>query len=126
VPANRPLCRAAECPRRVGYSEDMPFVRAAALADLPPGAVLEVAIGGEYFALSNAAGTIYAAGAVCPHRGGPLGRGTLQDHHLVCPRHLWEFDCRTGAFGHDGSRSIPVYPAKVEDGHILVGVPGRA
>lgn len=32
----------------------------------------------------------------CPHDGGPLSDGFLEGDRLVCARHQWEFDPKTG------------------------------
>jgi nitrite reductase/ring-hydroxylating ferredoxin subunit len=33
----------------------------------------------------------------CPHDGGPLADGFVEGDRLVCARHQWELDPRTGA-----------------------------
>jgi nitrite reductase/ring-hydroxylating ferredoxin subunit len=51
--------------------------------------VAEVAVfnvGGEFYAIDNS----------CPHRGGPLGEGELEDCIVTCPWHEFRFDVRTG------------------------------
>jgi nitrite reductase (NADH) small subunit len=32
----------------------------------------------------------------CPHDGGPLSDGFVEEDRLVCARHQWELDPRTG------------------------------
>jgi len=32
----------------------------------------------------------------CPHDGGPISDGFVEGDHLVCARHQWELDPRTG------------------------------
>ncbi|MDK1104237.1 MAG: Rieske (2Fe-2S) protein, partial [Actinomycetota bacterium] len=32
----------------------------------------------------------------CPHQGGPLGEGLIEDCWLICPWHGWEYDPVTG------------------------------
>lgn len=45
----------------------------------------------------HAAGAAYLIQRRCPHRGGDLSRGRLEDGHiLVCPKHGWRFDLRDG------------------------------
>ena len=39
-----------------------------------------------FFALEN----------MCPHQGGPVGEGTIDDGVVTCPWHGWCFDIRTG------------------------------
>jgi nitrite reductase (NADH) small subunit len=48
-------------------------------------------------ALFHVAGDFFVLDGVCPHQGGPLGKGSLCDHIVTCPWHGWQFDVRTGA-----------------------------
>ena len=41
-------------------------------------------------------GEVYATGAECPHRGGPLADGLVGNHSVICPLHGFVFDLRTG------------------------------
>lgn len=101
----------------------MPFVRVAAVSEVPEGAVMEASVGGELYAICNVAGTISALSGVCLHQGGPLGQGNIADGHIVCPWHGWEFDCRTGASGFNSDECVATYPVKVEGNDILIQVP---
>jgi nitrite reductase (NADH) small subunit len=96
------------------------WIRAADLADCPPGAALECVIDDRVVALFNVEGTIFALDGVCPHQGGPLGKGTLAGTIVTCPWHGWQFDVRTGQ--HQLSRAIcqPRIPTRVEAGAIWV------
>jgi len=100
----------------------MAFVPVARLSALPPGTVLEVMIGEQPYAICNVGGEITALNGICLHRGGPLGQGQIHHGRLVCPYHLWEFDCRTGDTPFD-QRRLATYEVKVEDGEILLQVP---
>ena len=61
------------------------FVKVATLADLPTGKAMTVEVSGTPVALYNVGGTIYATTNTCPHRGGPLGEGDLDQ--LSCRSH---------------------------------------
>lgn len=52
---------------------------------------------GMDIALFKCEGKIYAMENTCPHMGGPLGEGQLEDCIVTCPWHGWQFDVRTGA-----------------------------
>lgn len=101
----------------------MPFIPVAKLSALPPDSVLEVMVGDRPFAICNAGGAITALDGVCIHRGGPLGQGQVHDGRLMCPYHLWEFDCRSGAYAGDPAKGVAVYEVKVEGDEILLQVP---
>ncbi|HSK17120.1 MAG TPA: Rieske (2Fe-2S) protein [Gaiellaceae bacterium] len=83
-----------------------------------------------------AAGSVHGIRNRCPHHGGPLCLGSVQERVegapggyalagrriLRCPWHGWEFDLETGACADDPSLRAAVYPARVEDGRVLVRV----
>ena len=98
------------------------FVRALAVADLPPGQCAEVSVGGKPVALYNVAGTIYATSNTCIHRGGPLGQGMLDGTAVLCPWHAWSWDVTTGENTANPALKIPIYPVRVENGDVLVQV----
>jgi len=101
----------------------MPLVDVARAADLPPGQVIEVFVGGRPYAICNLEGAFYALDGACIHHGGPLGQGRLDGAHLVCPYHLWAFDCRTGQYDRDPAHRVASYPVQVRDGQIFIEVP---
>jgi len=99
------------------------WVRAVAEAELAPGRCTEVSIGGKPVALYNVEGTFYATSNTCIHRGGPLGQGQIHQGCVVCPYHMWEFDCATGEYDYDPTKRVPTFEVKVEDGEIYIQVP---
>ena len=101
----------------------MRFVKVAAAAELPVGGLKMVEVEGRDLVLVNVDGELYALDGQCPHQGGPLGRGRLEDGAVVCPWHGWKWDARSG-------RAVwpPVdwravrYPIVVDKGDVLVRV----
>jgi 3-phenylpropionate/trans-cinnamate dioxygenase ferredoxin subunit len=83
-----------------------------------------VAVGGELRGVRNR----------CPHHGGPLCLGTVDQRLtgrpggydvtdelvLRCPWHGWEFDPTTGTCLDEPSLRVAVYSAKAVDGRVLV------
>jgi nitrite reductase/ring-hydroxylating ferredoxin subunit len=63
--------------------------------------------GTSYFAVDN----------TCPHAGGSLGNGTLDEGKILCPLHLWAFDVVTGECGRS---KICTYPVRVQNGKLEV------
>ena len=76
----------------------------AEVGDLQPGECKTVAVGERELALFNVGGKFYATDNVCPHRGGPLGEGTLDGNVVTCPWHGWRFDVCTGPIAIDSRR----------------------
>jgi nitrite reductase (NADH) small subunit len=73
------------------------WVRATAAADIPPGAARAIAIGGKWYALfHDPGGGFWATDDACPHEGASLGEGTYHEGRVICPRHGWVFDVRSG------------------------------
>src|SRR5206468_6739923 len=65
--------------------------------EVPPGSSKVVQINERVVAIFNVDGTLHALDNTCPHQGGPLGEGYLEDNGVVsCPWHGWTFDvCRS-------------------------------
>ena len=101
----------------------MAFLKVAELAQVPPESVLEVMVGEQPYAICNTGGQVRALSGICPHRGGPLGQGQIHEGHVLCPYHLWAFDCATGAYDYDRSKGVATFDVKVEDGAIYLQVP---
>ncbi len=101
----------------------MPLVKVGTLSALPPGSVTEVMVNGQPYAICNVDGAVHALNGVCIHRGGPLGQGQIHDGRIVCPFHMWEFDCATGEYDYDPSKRVATYPVKVEGDDILIEAP---
>lgn len=98
------------------------FVRAIAVADLPPGQATELTLLGQPVALFNVGGSFHALVNRCPHRGGPLGQGFLDGAEVSCPWHNWTFNVTTGENVVSAEMKVARHEVKVEDGHVYVEV----
>jgi nitrite reductase (NADH) small subunit len=100
----------------------MAWIRIAAAAEIPAGAGGEFVAGERIVALFNVGGTFHALDGICPHQGGPLGKGALTGCIVTCPWHGFQFDVTTGQ--HQTSRSLvhPTIPVKLENGEVWVEV----
>ena len=98
-----------ETEHQVGPVEDIPVGegRAYAVGDL------QIAV----FRLRT--GALRATQAVCPHAGGPLADGQLDDSVVLCPLHAAAFELETG-HARSGLPSLRLYPVRVVDGNIAV------
>jgi nitrite reductase/ring-hydroxylating ferredoxin subunit len=99
-------------------------VRAARLADVPAGRPLRVDVDGTVMVMVRVGDAVYACGAVCAHKGGPLEDGKLSGTRLACPWHGWMYDVRTGdcVFPARGAR-VPRFPTVVDAGDVWVEMP---
>ncbi|HZY91993.1 MAG TPA: non-heme iron oxygenase ferredoxin subunit [Thermoplasmata archaeon] len=80
----------------------------------PAGGAVRVEVDGTPVAVFNIAGTIYAIGAVCPHEGGPLDEGEVEDGRVTCPWHGSVFDLNSGKVLTPPARTdVPSYEVRV-------------
>jgi len=98
------------------------FVKVATLADLPAGKAMTVEVSGTPVALYNVGGTIYATTNTCPHRGGPLGEGDLDDKVITCPWHGFQFDVTAGRCLTNPAVTLACHRARLEGQDILVQI----
>ncbi len=105
----------------IAENRDLVWVKTLEPDQLPEGRVMPVTcrhvtlcmthFGGEYGALDNR----------CPHQGGPLGEGSIENGVLRCPWHGWDYDPITGnAPGFDDG--VEAYPVQVREDGIYVGL----
>ena len=93
----------------------------AALEDVPRrgGRVLRLPQGG-IAVFRTVDDHVFALEDRCPHRQGPLSQGIVHGASVTCPLHNWVISLETGeAQGADNGR-VATYPARVEDGRILL------
>ncbi len=91
------------------------------VAELPPeGEAREAMCGGRLICIANSGGTLSAMDNVCPHRGGPLGQGIVEDSKLICPWHAWAFDVKTGVAVHTPKAKVDMYEIRVVGEDVLV------
>ena len=98
------------------------FVRAAKTDEVSPGNCIDAKLDGHFIGIHNVDGHYYAVTNICPHIGGMLHAGQLEDGVVVCPIHQWMFDVKTGKCIWPGRCEIATYPVKVDGEHIFVDV----
>ena len=65
-------------------------------ADLAPNETRAITLNGTDLALCRDGENFYVLENRCPHRGGHLSDGRVEDGRLICPLRGWDFDLRTG------------------------------
>ncbi|MBM3727550.1 MAG: nitrite reductase small subunit NirD [Acidobacteria bacterium] len=106
------------------------WVRVTAAADIPPREGRAVRLGGADVAIFNLGERFVAIENRCPHRGGPLADGIVSNHDgaitVTCPLHNWRICLESGTVRKPttGPACRRSYPAKVEDGVVLVDLRG--
>ena len=94
--------------------------------DLPEGRVKTVTAEHQGICLTHYKGKFSALDNRCPHQGGPLGEGSIENGLLRCPWHGWDFDPCTGMPPGGYDDGVKTFEVKEEDDAIFVGVEEEA
>jgi len=87
--------------------------------------VMTVSAGTQDICLTRFEGKICALDNKCPHQGGPLGEGSIENGLLRCPWHGWDYHPCTGKVpGYDDA--VKTYGLKEEAGAVWVAVEEKA
>jgi thiamine pyrophosphate-dependent acetolactate synthase large subunit-like protein/nitrite reductase/ring-hydroxylating ferredoxin subunit len=102
-------------------SETIEWHRVLAAAELPEGRVTTVAAGRKSVALVHFEGRFSALDNHCPHQGGPLGEGSIEDGLLRCPWHGYDY-CPLDGSSPGFDDHATTYPLEIRDGDVYVAV----
>ncbi|MBW2241322.1 MAG: Rieske (2Fe-2S) protein [Deltaproteobacteria bacterium] len=80
---------------------------------LREGEVKTFRMGGRYLAIGRTADGYFAMDDLCPHAGGSLGEGMLDDECVLCPIHGYAYHVRTGE-GLDDGNEVQVYQVELQ------------
>ncbi len=95
------------------------------LDELPEGRVKTVVAGHKSLALTHYQGKYGALDNRCPHQGGPLGEGSIENGYLRCPWHGWDYCPLTGnpPGDLDVDDALETFPTEIRDDGVYVGLP---
>jgi len=95
--------------------------RVGPLDTVPRGEGRVFEVGGQRLAVFRThADQVFATQERCPHLGGPLADGLIDQGAVICPLHDRTYDLRSGA-GLNTECRVQTYPASVDaDGAIVV------
>ena len=96
--------------------------RVASVDEIPEGRSLLVEIQSKSIGIFRFNGNFFAADDTCPHKGGSLHEGTVEDSVVSCPWHEWQFDLRTGICPINPPSKIETYPIWVEGSDIYIDI----
>ncbi|MFK7986651.1 MAG: thiamine pyrophosphate-binding protein [Sandaracinaceae bacterium] len=89
--------------------------------ELPEGRVKAVTCAHQTVCVSHFEGKYAALQNKCPHQGGPLGEGSIEDGWLRCPWHGWDFHPTTGVSPEGLDDGLETYPTEVREDGVYVG-----
>ena len=96
---------------------DNEWHRVPELDQLPEGRVATAVVDGRVLCITRCGDRLGAIDNRCPHQGGPLGEGAIENGLLRCPWHGWEFDVRTcKSYCHPDRIKTKSYPVNIEAG----------
>jgi len=93
------------------------------LKELPEGRVMTVSAANKTFCLTHHQGTYACLDNRCPHQGGPMGEGSIEEGYLRCPWHGWDFDPLTGKPPGGFDDGLDTFPVEVRKDGIYIGIP---
>ncbi len=91
--------------------------------ELPEGRVQTVTAGHQGVCLTHFEGKFSALDNRCPHQGGPLGEGSIENGLLRCPWHGWDFHPCTGLPPGGYDDGVTTFEVKEEHDAIFIGIP---
>jgi thiamine pyrophosphate-dependent acetolactate synthase large subunit-like protein/nitrite reductase/ring-hydroxylating ferredoxin subunit len=90
--------------------------------ELPEGRVKTAVCGLQSICMTHYRGRYTALENKCPHQGGPLGEGSIENGLLRCPWHGWDFDPHTGAPPGGYDDGVTKFPVEEREDGIYVAV----
>jgi thiamine pyrophosphate-dependent acetolactate synthase large subunit-like protein/nitrite reductase/ring-hydroxylating ferredoxin subunit len=95
--------------------------------DVPDeGRVGSLVVDGRPVALTRCGGRLGALENRCPHQGGPVGEGSIENGWLRCPWHGYDYDPLTGRPPEGFTDAVTAYDVDERDDGIFVRLPARA
>lgn len=91
-------------------------------AELPEGRVMTVTAGHVGVCLTHFKGKFSALDNKCPHQGGPLGEGSIENGLLRCPWHGWDFDPHTGQSPGYHDDETTTFQVEVKEDGVFIGL----
>ena len=89
------------------------------------GRVAGVVVDGRPVALTRCRGAVGALENRCPHQGGPVGEGSIENGWLRCPWHGYDYDPLTGRPPEGFTDAVAAYDVDERDDGVYVRLPAR-
>ncbi|MEM6274159.1 MAG: thiamine pyrophosphate-binding protein [Myxococcota bacterium] len=89
--------------------------------ELPEGRVKAVTCQHHTVCMSHFEGQFAALDNKCPHQGGPLGEGSIENGWLRCPWHGWDFHPITGKSPGDFDDGVDTFEVEQREDGVYVG-----
>jgi thiamine pyrophosphate-dependent acetolactate synthase large subunit-like protein/nitrite reductase/ring-hydroxylating ferredoxin subunit len=93
-------------------------------SELPEGRVKTVTVNHQSICLTHFQGKFSALDNKCPHQGGPLGEGSIENGMLRCPWHGWDFHPCTGLPPGGYEDGVKTFEVKEKNNSVFVAIEG--
>lgn len=90
--------------------------------ELAEGRVISKSVAHKTFCMTRFEGRISALDNACPHQGGPLGEGAIENGWLRCPWHGWDYHPCTGKPPGGFDDGIDTFPVEERKDGFYVGL----
>ncbi|HUB96635.1 MAG TPA: Rieske (2Fe-2S) protein [Stellaceae bacterium] len=103
----------------------MTIATACRFDELADGTAKRVMMGQRRIALVRVGSRVFACIDSCPHKGGYLSEGWVSAarQEVICPWHRFRFKLESGASATNPELVVETFPARVENGEIVVELP---
>ncbi|MEO0564784.1 MAG: thiamine pyrophosphate-binding protein, partial [Chloroflexota bacterium] len=102
---------------------NMKWHRVADTDALEDGHVTTVQAGNQPICLTRYKGGYHALNNHCPHQGGPLGEGMIDERgYVICPWHGYEYDAVDGSPPPASDDHVETFPVEEREDGVYVGV----
>ncbi|NHZ85708.1 MAG: Rieske 2Fe-2S domain-containing protein [Planctomycetia bacterium] len=106
----------------VKKKNNIKWVKIAAGIDLPNERVKTVVADKQQVCLVHHKNEFSAIGNKCPHQGGPLGEGQIEDGWVICPWHAYQYDPKTGKAPEGFDDHAKCHNVKVKNNDIYIEI----
>jgi thiamine pyrophosphate-dependent acetolactate synthase large subunit-like protein/nitrite reductase/ring-hydroxylating ferredoxin subunit len=96
------------------------------LDELPEGRVKPVSCHRLTVCMTRFEGSYAALDNKCPHQGGPLGEGSIENGWLRCPWHGWDYHPTSGKSPGGFDDGVATFPVEEREDGVYVGFPVEA
>jgi 3-phenylpropionate/trans-cinnamate dioxygenase ferredoxin component len=112
----------------------MKLERVCNISDVSEGSMKGFTVKSKYILIAKVEGKFYAVNAVCPHRGGYLPVGVLENNIITCPVHGAQFNVTDGKLYKDvtdeikkvtgsGAHNLQSYKVSIKDESVFIEYP---
>lgn len=98
------------------------FVPVCRVGEIDDGRARAVEVRGARVALFRDGERVHALFGSCPHAGGAMGDGRVDEGEAVCPLHRWRFHLTSGRCTTVRGVALSTFPCEVRDGTVWVAV----